>query len=63
MVAEQATLHGHGGAGMQILVKTLTDKIITLDVETSDSIEKVKAKIQEEEDEYVSEHYLIFAGK
>lgn len=34
---------------MQIFVKTLTGKTITLDVENSDSIENVKAKIQEKE--------------
>ena len=32
--------------GMQIFVKTLTGKTITLDVEASDSIDNVKAKIQ-----------------
>merc|ERR1712124_204802 len=32
--------------GMQIFVKTLTGKTITLDVEASDTIENVKAKIQ-----------------
>ena len=32
--------------GMQIFVKTLTGKTITLEVEPSDSIENVKAKIQ-----------------
>ena len=32
---------------MQIFVKTLTGKTITLDVEPSDSIENVKQKIQE----------------
>ena len=31
---------------MQIFVKTLTGKTITLEVEPSDSIENVKAKIQ-----------------
>ena len=35
--------------GMQIFVKTLTGKTITLDVEPSDSIENVKAKIQGKE--------------
>ena len=35
--------------GMQIFVKTLTGKTITLDVEASDSIENVKAKIQDKE--------------
>ena len=33
--------------GMQMFVKTITGKTITLDVEPSDSIENVKAKIQE----------------
>ncbi|MBD5001870.1 hypothetical protein GUF49_10015, partial [Xanthomonas citri pv. citri] len=32
---------------MQIFVKTLTGKTITLEVEASDSIENVKAKIQD----------------
>ena len=34
---------------MQIFVKTLTGKTITLEVEPSDSIENVKAKIQDRE--------------
>jgi hypothetical protein len=34
---------------MQIFVKTLTGKTITLEVESSDSIENVKAKIQDKE--------------
>lgn len=34
---------------MQIFVKTLTGKTITLDVESSDSIENVKLKIQDKE--------------
>ena len=34
---------------MQIFVKTLTGKTITLEVEGSDSIENVKAKIQDKE--------------
>jgi ubiquitin len=34
---------------MQIFVKTLTGKTITLEVESTDSIEAVKAKIQDKE--------------
>jgi len=34
---------------MQIFIKTLTGKTITLEVEPSDSIENVKAKIQDKE--------------
>ena len=37
------------GPEMQIFVKTLTGKTITLEVEPSDSIENVKAKIQDKE--------------
>ena len=35
---------------MQIFVKTLTGKTITLEVEPSDSIDNVKAKFQDKED-------------
>ena len=34
---------------MQIFVKTLTGKTITLEVESGDTIEQVKAKIQDKE--------------
>lgn len=34
---------------MQIFVKTLSGKTITLEVEPTDSIEAIKAKIQEKE--------------
>ncbi|CAN0007535.1 unnamed protein product [Ectocarpus fasciculatus] len=49
--------------GMQLFVKTLTGKTVTVDVEPGDSIETLKHKIQEKEGIPAEQQRIIFGGK
>ena len=49
--------------GMQIFVKTVTGKTITLEVQDIDTIESVKVMIQDKEEIPSNTQQLVFTGK
>lgn len=49
--------------GIQIFIKTLQGRTITLDVDPNDTIQSLKQKIESKENIPVQEQRLIYSGK
>lgn len=49
--------------GVQMFIKTLTGKTIILEVERAESVDNIKAKIQEQEGIPINQQRLIYGGK